>query len=93
MLVFPLHSVFMIHLCLLHVSSLVRHPLLLLSLSLSLYVLFPLSLPVSLALSLRLQDYRAEGQSRCALDYEAEISLQSSCPAQFMKGGGARGQM
>lgn len=32
-----------------------------------------------------------EGQSRCALDYEAEISLQSSCPAQFIKGGGGGG--
>lgn len=25
------------------------------------------------------------GHSRCALDYEAEISLRSSCPAQFIK--------
>lgn len=59
--------------------------------SLSLSVLFSLSLLVFLALFLWLQDYRAEGQSRCALDYEAEISLQSSCPAQFIKGGGGGG--
>lgn len=38
-----------------------------------------------------LQDYSAVGQSRCALDYEAEISLRSSCLAQFIKGGGGGG--
>lgn len=39
------------------------------------------SLPLAPSLFLWLQDYSTKGQSRCELDYEAEISLRSSCPA------------
>lgn len=75
-------------------SSLMLHPLLPLPpcVSLSVCFVFPFSLSLCFSCSfLWLQDYSAVGQSRCALDYEAEISLQSSCPAQFIKGGGGGG--
>lgn len=93
LLVLFLHSIFVLH----YISVCFMSPLssftpccLALSLCLSLYFVFPLSPCVSRSF-LWLQDYGAEGQSRCALDYEAEISLQSSCPAQFIKGGGGGG--
>lgn len=88
-----LHSVFMLHyisVCSVPPLSCLTPCCLFITVPLSLCFVSPHSACVSRSF-LRLQDYRAEGQSRCALDYEAEISLQSSCPAQFIKGGGGGG--